>query len=80
VERHVRRLVVGPDGTQKEEKRKVIYNPRPREVEVHPCRIAKGEPGYTGEPCPVPSDTSEDEEESSEAASPSAPAASSQAR
>jgi len=59
----VRRIITLPDGTQKEEKRKVTYHPRPREVEVHPCRIPRGEPGYTGEPCPVPSDTSEEVEE-----------------
>jgi vancomycin resistance protein YoaR len=59
----VSRLITFPDGTRREEKRKVTYNPRPREVEVHPCRIPKDEPGYTGEECPVPKDTGEDDEQ-----------------
>ena len=59
----VSRLLTFPDGSRREEKRKVIYNPRPREVEVHPCRIPKDEPGYTGEECPVPTDTGDDEPE-----------------
>lgn len=42
------------DGTKREEKRKVTYHPRIRRVEVHPCRIPRGEPGWTGEQCPVP--------------------------
>jgi vancomycin resistance protein YoaR len=42
------------DGTKKEEKRKVTYKPKPRRVEVHPCKIPKGEPGATGERCPEP--------------------------
>jgi len=46
------RTVTFPDGTKKEEKRKVTYKPKPRRVEVHPCRIPKGEPGATGEKCP----------------------------
>lgn len=50
----VSRIVSFPDGTKKEEKRKVTYKPRVRRVEVHPCRIPEGEPGHTGEDCPVP--------------------------
>ncbi|HVY31136.1 MAG TPA: VanW family protein [Polyangiaceae bacterium] len=46
------RTVTFSDGTKKEEKRKVTYKPKPRRVEVHPCRIPKGEPGATGEKCP----------------------------
>jgi vancomycin resistance protein YoaR len=46
------RTVTFADGTKKEEKRKVTYKPKPRRVEVHPCRIPKGEPGATGEKCP----------------------------
>lgn len=42
------------DGTKKEEKRKVVYKPRTRRVIVHPCKVPKGEPGYTGEKCPEP--------------------------
>ena len=44
------RTVTFADGTKKEEKRKVTYKPKPRRVEVHPCKIPKGEPGATGEP------------------------------
>jgi vancomycin resistance protein YoaR len=50
----VSRTVTFADGTKKEEKRKVTYKPKPRRVDVHPCRIPKGEPGATGEPCPEP--------------------------
>ncbi len=52
----VSRLLTFPDGTTREEKRKVTYKPKPRRVEVHPCRIPKGEKGYTGERCPEPKD------------------------
>ncbi len=45
---------VTTDGVTKEEKRKVVYAPQVRRVEVHPCRVPEGEEGYTGEPCPVP--------------------------
>jgi hypothetical protein len=48
------RTVIFADGTKKEEKRKVTYKPKPRRVEVHPCKIPKGEPGATGERCPEP--------------------------
>jgi vancomycin resistance protein YoaR len=48
------RVITFADGTKKEEKRKVTYKPKPRRVEVHPCKIPKGEPGATGEPCPKP--------------------------
>lgn len=48
----VSRTVTFADGTKKEEKRKVTYKPKPRRVDVHPCRIPKGEPGASGEPCP----------------------------
>jgi hypothetical protein len=58
------RTVTFADGTKKEEKRKVTYKPKPRRVEVHPCRIPKGEPGSTGEKCPEP----EPEPETTEAA------------
>jgi vancomycin resistance protein YoaR len=52
----VSRFLTLPDGTTREEKRKVTYKPKPRRVEVHPCRIPKGEKGYTGERCPEPKD------------------------
>lgn len=53
------RTVTYADGTKKEEKRKVTYKPKPRRVEVHPCKIPKGEPGATGEKCPEPELTEE---------------------
>jgi vancomycin resistance protein YoaR len=53
----VSRLVTFPDGTKKEERRRVTYKARTRRVEVHPCRVPEGEKGYTGERCPVPEST-----------------------
>jgi vancomycin resistance protein YoaR len=50
----VSRTVVYADTTKKSEQRRVIYSPRPRRIEMHPCRIPQGEPGYTGELCPIP--------------------------
>jgi vancomycin resistance protein YoaR len=50
----VSRTVTFADGTKKDEKRKVTYKPKPRRVDVHPCRIPRGELGATGEPCPEP--------------------------
>jgi hypothetical protein len=50
----VSRILTSADGTKKEEKRRVTYRPRPRRVEVHPCRIPEGEKGYTGQHCPEP--------------------------
>jgi vancomycin resistance protein YoaR len=63
------RSVTFADGTKKEERRKVTYKPKPRRVEVHPCRIPKGEPGATGEKCPEPEVT---EEPAQDAAPPAA--------
>src|SRR5690606_16420341 len=57
---NVSRTVEFPDGHEKTESRKVTYNPRVRKIRVHPCKIPKGEDGYTGEPCP---EKQEDEEE-----------------
>lgn len=48
------RTVTLKDGTTKQDKRKVVYKPRIRRVEVHPCRVPEGEPGHTGEKCPEP--------------------------
>lgn len=50
----VARIIAFPDGTEKKESRKVVYNPRVRIVRVHSCMIPKGEDGYTGNPCPEP--------------------------
>ena len=52
----VSRVLTFADGTTREEKRKVTYKAKPRQIEVHPCRIPKGEKGYTGERCPEPKD------------------------
>jgi vancomycin resistance protein YoaR len=48
------RVVTMPDGTKREEKRTIVYRPRPRVLEVHPCKIPKDEEGWTGEKCPEP--------------------------
>jgi hypothetical protein len=56
----VGRVIQFPDGTKKEERRKVTYKPKVRRVEVHPCRVPEGEKGYTGERCPEPEDSGED--------------------
>jgi len=55
----VSRILTFPDGTKKEEKRRVTYKARTRRIEVNPCRIPEGEKGYTGVPCPVPANTDE---------------------
>ncbi|HLM71979.1 MAG TPA: VanW family protein [Polyangiaceae bacterium] len=68
----VARIITFPDGTKKEERRKVTYKPRVRRVEVHPCRIPEGEPGHTGEKCPKPEE--EEDEKSSEGATSPTPA------
>ncbi|RYZ04350.1 MAG: hypothetical protein EOO73_24050 [Myxococcales bacterium] len=60
----VERTVTFADGSKREDKRKVTYKPKPRRVDVHPCRIPKGEPGASGEPCPEPEP---DEEPAAEA-------------
>jgi vancomycin resistance protein YoaR len=51
------RIITMPDGTRREDKRKVVYRPRERVVEVHSCKIPKGEKGHTGKPCPEPEKT-----------------------
>lgn len=53
----VARIIHLPDGTKKEERRKVTYKPKVRRIEVHPCRVPEGEKGYTGERCPLPEDS-----------------------
>lgn len=52
----VSRVLTFADGTKREDRRRVTYKPRTKRVEVHPCRIPKGEKGYTGERCPEPED------------------------
>lgn len=55
----VGRIITFADGKKKEERRKVTYRPKPKKVEVHPCRVPKGEKSYTGERCPEPDDSAE---------------------
>lgn len=50
----VGRVVIFADGTRKEEERRVRYRARPRVVEVHSCKVPKGEKGHTGKKCPEP--------------------------
>jgi vancomycin resistance protein YoaR len=57
----VTRTVTFTDRAARNEERRVTYKPRPRRIQVHPCRIPRGDPSYTGEPCPVPSDSFEPE-------------------
>lgn len=57
---YVTREIRFPDGTKKEEKRKVVYKPRTKRLVVHPCRVPPGEPGHTGEKCPEPDGGVED--------------------
>lgn len=59
----VSRIITMPSGEKKEEKRKVTYNPRPRLVRVHSCKIPKDEPGHTGKACPKSEKTPEELEE-----------------
>ncbi len=59
---NVSRVIIYPDGTEKEESRKVTYMPQVRRVRVHSCNIPKGEDGYTGKPCPEPEPDEDDEE------------------
>ncbi len=58
----VSRKVRFPNGKVKEEKREVVYNPRPELLRVHPCVIPEGEKGHTGEECPEPEIIEEEEE------------------
>lgn len=63
----VSRKVKYADGTEKIEKREVVYNPRPELLRVHPCQIPEGEEGHTGEECPeLDIEIEEEEEELSE--------------
>ncbi len=55
----VSRSVRFAGGAERSDQRWVIYKMRPRRVEVHPCKIPKGEPDYTGERCPKPPDAEE---------------------
>jgi vancomycin resistance protein YoaR len=52
----VSRILTFPDKSTREDRRRVTYKPRTKRIEVHPCRIPKGDKGYTGERCPEPED------------------------
>lgn len=58
----VGRVVIMPDGTRKEEERRVRYRARPRVVEVHSCKIPKDEKGHTGKKCPEPKEEEKEED------------------
>ncbi len=47
------RTITEPGGTATEERWTVRYRSSPRIIAVHSCVIPRGEPGYTGEPCPT---------------------------
>jgi vancomycin resistance protein YoaR len=53
------RVITFADGTKREERRLIKYAGRPRVLEVHPCRIPKGEKGHTGDKCPEKEETEE---------------------
>ncbi len=48
------REVLMGDGRKRRDEKRVVYRPEVRRVEVHPCHIPRGEPGFTGEECPQP--------------------------
>ena len=48
----VGRVITYADGAEKEERWPVRYRARPREVEVHPCRLPESHEEYTEEECP----------------------------
>ncbi|NNF62976.1 MAG: PASTA domain-containing protein [Acidimicrobiia bacterium] len=49
----VTRTIIHPDGSTEEEKDTHAYQPIPQIIQAHPCDIPQGEPGHTGEPCPL---------------------------
>lgn len=53
----VTRVITNADGSTDEQTWVVVYRPRPREVDVHPCLIPEGSGGFTGEECPVTTTT-----------------------
>jgi len=57
----VSRIIDFPDGTSRTDERKVTYQPRVRRVRVHPCKVPEGHKGHTGEKCPEPEGSPEDE-------------------
>jgi vancomycin resistance protein YoaR len=57
----VSRIIEFPDGTSRTDERKVTYQPRVRRVRVHPCKVPEGHKGHTGEKCPEPEGSPEDE-------------------
>ncbi len=53
----VTRTITERDGTVREENWVVRYKAQPWEIQVHSCMIPPGDPGHTGEDCPVPETT-----------------------
>jgi vancomycin resistance protein YoaR len=64
---YVARTIELLGGEKREERRKVVYQPRVRRVRVHSCMIPEGKEGYTGLPCPEPE---KDEDDASDERSP----------
>jgi len=54
------RILHYADGSNAEQGREVVYQPKPHIVQVHPCRIPKGMKAYTGETCPEPEEPPEE--------------------
>ncbi len=59
----VGRVITYADGTEKEERWRVRYRARPREVEVHPCLLPENHEEHTGEECPPEETTTTTEPE-----------------
>lgn len=57
----VSRFITFRDGHETEQKREVVYQPRPELLRVHPCMIPEGATGYTGLDCPSPEEESSSE-------------------
>ncbi len=53
----VTRVITYPDGREVEDTWTVRYRAQPREIELHPCLLPEGAPGYTGAECPVEEET-----------------------
>lgn len=48
----VSRKIRFADGSVSEQKREVVYRPRPEVLRVHPCMIPEDAKGFTGQECP----------------------------
>ncbi len=61
-----RRVITEADGTKREQKRNVVYQPRTRIVRVHSCNIPEGQDGHTGDKCPEPEPEEDAEDDGAE--------------